>query len=58
MKRTSMVCASLLLAASTLAQIQNATLGESASKTPEISTDELRRALEEKSATVFDVRPL
>jgi rhodanese-related sulfurtransferase len=34
-----------------------ATLGESGAKTPEISTEELRRALEEKSATVFDVRP-
>jgi rhodanese-related sulfurtransferase len=56
-KRISMLCAFVLLAAATLAQIQTATLGESAAKTPEISTEELRRALEQKSATVFDVRP-
>ena len=37
--------------------IQSATLGESGAKTSEISTEELRRALDEKSATVFDVRP-
>jgi rhodanese-related sulfurtransferase len=37
--------------------IQDATLGESAAKTREISTEELRRAIEEKSATVLDVRP-
>ena len=34
-----------------------ATLGETGAKTPEISTEELRRILEEKSATLFDVRP-
>jgi len=56
-KRSLLFCAFLLLAASTPAQIQNATLGESAAKTPEISTEELRHALEEKSASVFDVRP-
>jgi rhodanese-related sulfurtransferase len=37
--------------------IQSATLGESGAKTPEISTEEMRRALEGKSAAVFDVRP-
>jgi len=37
--------------------IHTATLGESGAKTPEISTEELRRILAEKSATVFDVRP-
>jgi rhodanese-related sulfurtransferase len=37
--------------------IFTATLGESGAKTPEISTDELRHILAEKSATVFDVRP-
>lgn len=47
----------LLLATSALAQIQTATLGESNAKTTEVSTQELRHALEEKSATVFDVRP-
>ena len=57
MKHISRLCAFLILAASTLAQIQTATLGESNPKTPEVSTEELRRALEEKSATVFDVRP-
>ena len=34
-----------------------ATLGETGAKTPEISTEELSRILEEKSATLFDVRP-
>ena len=37
--------------------IYTATLGESGAKTPEISTEELRRILAEKSAMVFDVRP-
>jgi len=55
-KHISLLCTFVLLAAA-LAQIQNATLGETNAKTPEVSTEELRRALEEKSATVFDVRP-
>lgn len=37
--------------------IDTATLGESGAKTPEISTEELRHILAEKSAIVFDVRP-
>jgi rhodanese-related sulfurtransferase len=37
--------------------IYTATSGESGAKTPEISTEELRRILAEKSAMVFDVRP-
>ena len=37
--------------------IHTATLGESGAKTPEISTEELRRILAGKSAMVFDVRP-
>jgi len=37
--------------------IYTATLGESGAKTGEISTEEMRRILAEKSATVFDVRP-
>lgn len=37
--------------------IYTATLGESSAKTPEISTEEMRRMLAEKSTTVFDVRP-
>ncbi len=37
-------------------KIQEATLLEG-KKTPEISTDELRNLLAEKSATVFDARP-
>ena len=37
--------------------VYTATLGESGAKTPEISTEDLRRILSEKSATVFDVRP-
>lgn len=52
----------LLLVSTTQAQsasnIHTATLGESGAKTPEISTEELRRILAEKSATVFDVRPV
>ena len=57
MKRISLLCVFLLLATATLAQIQTATLGETNAKTPEVSTEDLRRALDEKSATVFDVRP-
>src|SRR6266576_5263618 len=38
--------------------IHSATLGETNPKTPEISTDELRRILADKSAIGFDVRPL
>ena len=37
--------------------IQQATLMESGQKTLEISTEELRRALADKSVAVFDVRP-
>jgi rhodanese-related sulfurtransferase len=37
--------------------IQQATLLEPDQKTPEISTEELRNILAEKSATVFDARP-
>ena len=37
--------------------IDTATLGESGAKTSEISTEELRHILAEKSAIVFDVRP-
>jgi len=37
--------------------IQSATLGEANPKTPEISTDEFRHILADKSAIVFDVRP-
>ena len=52
---------SLLLVSTMQAQsasnIHTATLGESGAKTPEISTEELRRILAEKSAMVFDVRP-
>ena len=51
----------LLLVSSMKAQpgsnIYTASLGESGAKTPEISTEELRRLLTEKSAIVFDVRP-
>jgi 3-mercaptopyruvate sulfurtransferase SseA len=38
--------------------IQQATLMEPDQKTLEISTEELRKILAEKSATVFDARPL
>lgn len=37
--------------------IHTATLGESGTKTPEISSEDLRRILVEKSAMVFDIRP-
>ena len=37
--------------------IYTATLGEGGARTAEISTEELRHILTEKSATVFDVRP-
>ncbi|HTO88456.1 MAG TPA: rhodanese-like domain-containing protein [Thermoanaerobaculia bacterium] len=37
--------------------IQQATLMEPDQKTPELSTEELRKILAEKSATVFDARP-
>ena len=38
--------------------VYEATLMESGQKTPEVSTNELRKILAEKSATVFDARPL
>lgn len=38
--------------------IQQATLMEPDQKTPDISTEELRKILAEKSATVFDTRPV
>jgi hypothetical protein len=60
-KHISLLWAVLLMTVTMFAQsapsIQSATLGESGAKTPEISTEELRRAFEEKSANVFDVRP-
>jgi rhodanese-related sulfurtransferase len=37
--------------------IFEATLGEANQKTPDVSTDELRRVLADKSAVVFDARP-
>ena len=40
------------------ATIHENTLMESGQKTLEVSTDELRKILAEKSATVFDARPL
>ena len=40
------------------ATIHETTLMESGQKTLEVSTDELRKVLAEKSATVFDARPL
>ena len=48
---------SLLLQGQSTPNIHNSTLGESNGKTAEISTEELRRVLAGKSATVFDVRP-
>lgn len=51
----------LLLAVSLQAQssptIHNANLGEPDPRTPEISTDEMRTVLADKTVTVFDVRP-
>lgn len=41
----------------TATNIQQATLTEPDQKTPEISTEELRKIFAEKSATVFDARP-
>jgi len=38
--------------------VHSAILGETNSKTPEVATDELRHIMAEKSAIVFDVRPL
>jgi rhodanese-related sulfurtransferase len=43
--------------AQSTSNIYAATLGESGAKTPEISTEELRSILAERSAMVFDVRP-
>jgi len=45
------------VSAQSATNIHNATLGETNSKAPEISTDELRHILADKSAIVFDVRP-
>jgi rhodanese-related sulfurtransferase len=38
--------------------IQRATLGQRNARTPEVSTEELRRILAERSATVLDARPV
>jgi rhodanese-related sulfurtransferase len=38
--------------------IQRATLSQRNARTPEVSTEELRRILAERSATVFDARPV
>ena len=48
---------SVVVGAQTQANIQNATLTETGKKTAEVSTEELRRILQERSAMVFDVRP-
>ena len=57
----SMVGVVLLSTGSALAQaspeVMKATLAQPNEKTPEVSTEELRRILAEKSATVFDARP-
>ena len=37
--------------------IQQAVIGEASQRTPEVSTEEMRRILAEGSATVFDARP-
>src|SRR6187200_1420992 len=37
--------------------IQQAVIGEANQRTPEVSTEEMRRILAEGSATVFDARP-
>ena len=47
----------LLVKAQSSGNIHQATLMETDQKTREISTEELRRILAEKSATVFDARP-
>jgi rhodanese-related sulfurtransferase len=52
----SAACASLANAQSS-ANVHQATLVESDQKTKEVSTEELRRILAEKAATVFDARP-
>src|SRR3712207_1603174 len=43
--------------AQTSADIMKATLSQPNDKTPEISTEELRRILADRSATLFDARP-
>lgn len=61
MKRVRGIVCFLVLAVALQGQqisnIHSATLGEHGAKTPEISTQELRVLLSEKSAAVFDVRP-
>lgn len=46
-----------VLAAQATTAIDHAVLGEPGQRTPEISTNELRGILAERSATVFDARP-
>src|SRR5467141_332364 len=46
-----------LLQAQSAQDIQKATLAEVNPKTPEVSTEELRKILADSSAAVFDVRP-
>src|ERR1035437_6270513 len=61
MKRVRGIVCFLVLAVALQGQqisnIHSATLGEHGAKTAEISTQELRVLLSEKSAAVFDVRP-
>jgi rhodanese-related sulfurtransferase len=49
--------ASQMLSAQAPTTIDHAVLGEPGQPTAEVSTDELRRILAERSATVFDARP-
>ncbi|MFY9585036.1 MAG: rhodanese-like domain-containing protein [Candidatus Acidiferrales bacterium] len=49
--------ANVLVHAQTSPNIFQATLAEPSQKTPEISTEELRKVLSAKSATLFDARP-
>lgn len=59
MKKLSIaICAALLVAGGAAAQsVFQAVVPEAAPKTADISTDELRRILQDRSAVVFDARP-
>ena len=61
LKNFLVLCLALIVISSLQAQsgpdINKATLGELHPKTPEVSTDELRRILAENAATLLDVRP-
>ena len=53
----SLTLVAVAVSAQTITSVYHTTLGESDQKAKEVSTDDLRKIILEKSATVFDTRP-